>query len=98
MRCAIGSAEATTTLRAAVDLPSAGLFRADFTYATGSVKAPLVGAPEAGRVRYLDLGFFTGNEGGADRVLTSAVLASLARLRPAQGDKRSGRWRDRSGS
>jgi NAD(P)H-hydrate epimerase len=49
-------------LRAAVDLPS-GLdapdaFRADFTYATGSVKTPLLTLPNAGRVRYLDLGFF----------------------------------------
>jgi NAD(P)H-hydrate epimerase len=49
-------------LRAAVDLPS-GLgepdaFRADFTYATGSVKTPLLTLPNAGRIRYLDLGFF----------------------------------------
>ncbi|HEY1109825.1 MAG TPA: NAD(P)H-hydrate epimerase, partial [Opitutaceae bacterium] len=39
--------------RAAVDLPSAGVFRADFTYATGIVKTPVLGAAEAGRVRYL---------------------------------------------
>jgi ADP-dependent NAD(P)H-hydrate dehydratase / NAD(P)H-hydrate epimerase len=45
-------------LRAAVDLPSAGLFRADFTYATGSVKEPLLDSEMAGRIRYLDLGFF----------------------------------------
>jgi len=76
-------------LRAAIDLPSAGLFRADFTYATGSVKTPVVGAPEAGRVRYLDLGFFRGDETGADRVLTTAVLTPLAGLRPSQSDKRS---------
>lgn len=76
-------------LRAAVDLPSAGLFRADFTYATGSVKEPVVGATEAGRVRYLDLGFFRGDEPGAERVLTTAVLAPLAGLRPPQSDKRS---------
>jgi len=76
-------------LRAAVDLPSAGQFRADFTYATGSVKTPVVGASEAGRVRFLDLGFFRGDEPGADRVLTTAVLAPLAGLRPAQSDKRS---------
>jgi NAD(P)H-hydrate epimerase len=55
-------------LRAAVDLPSGVgeesgsiTFHADFTYATGSVKAPLL-APRnreaAGRLRYLDLGFF----------------------------------------
>ena len=81
-------------LRAAVDLPSAGLFRADFTYATGCVKMPVVGAPEAGRVRYLDLGFF--EVGGhvpvpalGDRVLTSKILAPLAALRPALGDKRT---------
>ena len=55
-------------LRAAVDLPSglgepnAGtVFRADFTYATGIVKAPVllpVNAGFVGRLRYLDLGFF----------------------------------------
>ena len=49
-------------LRAAVDLPS-GLdapdaFRADFTYATGSVKTPLRALSNVGRARYLDLGFF----------------------------------------
>jgi ADP-dependent NAD(P)H-hydrate dehydratase / NAD(P)H-hydrate epimerase len=76
-------------LRAAVDLPSAGLFRADFTYATGSVKRPVVDAPEAGRVRYLDLGFFRGDEVGHDRVLPSSVLAPLAGLRAARSDKRA---------
>ena len=82
-------------LRAAVDLPSAGLFRADFTYATGSVKTPVVGAPEAGRVRFLDLGFFSDVAGvadpgsGTDRVLTTDVLSPLAGLRPPQSDKRS---------
>lgn len=75
--------------RAAVDLPSAGLFRADFTYATGSVKAPLLGAPEAGRVRYLDLGFFQGGEDGRERVLTAAVLAPLGAWRDPQSDKRA---------
>ncbi len=83
-------------VRAAVDLPSAGLFRADFTYATGSVKTPVVGAPEAGRVRFLDLGFFEVPPGAeaavwpqADRVLTREVLAPLAALRPSQSDKRT---------
>lgn len=76
-------------LRAAVDLPSAGLFRADFTYATGSVKTPVVSAAVAGRVRYLDLGFFSGDEAGAERVLTRAVLAPLAALRSPLSDKRS---------
>ncbi len=45
-------------LRAAVDLPSADLFSADFTYATGSVKEPVLSSDHAGRLRYLDLGFF----------------------------------------
>lgn len=76
-------------LRAAVDLPSAGLFQADFTYATGCVKTPAVGAREAGRVRYLDLGFFRGDEPGRERVLTAAVLAPLAALRPPHSDKRT---------
>lgn len=76
-------------LRAAVDLPSAGAFRADFTYATGSVKAPVVDAPGAGRVRYLDLGFFAGDEPGEERVLTRDMLAPLARLRSSDSDKRS---------
>jgi NAD(P)H-hydrate epimerase len=58
----------TIRLRAAVDLPS-GLgeqsrdtaFQADFTYATGSVKMPLLekrSRETAGRLRYVDLGFF----------------------------------------
>ncbi len=76
-------------LRAAVDLPSANVFHADFTYATGCVKMPIVDAPQAGRVRYLALGFFDGNEPGAERVLTRDVLAPLTALRPAQGDKRT---------
>jgi len=76
-------------LRAGVDLPSAGQFRADFTYATGSVKVPVLTEKNAGRVRYLDLGFFTGEEEGADRVLTAGNLAPLGGLRPPDGDKRS---------
>ena len=76
-------------LRAAVDLPSAGKFHADFTYATGSVKAPILTDPNAGRLRYLDLGFFSGAERGTDRVLTANVLAPLAGLRSPQSDKRS---------
>ncbi len=100
-------------LRAAVDLPSgvgeasAGeTFRADFTYATGSVKAPLLedrNRAAAGRLRYLDLGFFddaaagvgdpgckAGDPGaGADRVLKPSILAPLAALRRPQADKRT---------
>lgn len=80
---------ASVRMRVAVDLPSAGRFRADFTYATGSVKTPVLDGPEAGRVRYLDLGFFRGDEAGNDRVLLPAVLAPLARWRVPVTDKRS---------
>ncbi|HET7537293.1 MAG TPA: NAD(P)H-hydrate dehydratase, partial [Candidatus Didemnitutus sp.] len=62
-------------LRAALDLPSglgdanAGtVFRADFTYATGIVKSPVLAeanAPYVGRVRYLDLGFFVEARSGS---------------------------------
>lgn len=79
---------AQIALRAAVDLPSAGLFRADFTYATGSVKTPVLDATQGGRVRYLDLGFFADGAPGDRRVITPAILAPLAALRPAQSDKR----------
>jgi len=87
-RCAV-------RLRAAVDLPTGwsepGAFRADFTYATGSVKAPLLGSVNAGRLRYLDLGFFSGDEAGEarDRVILPSILRPLAGLRPASSDKRS---------
>ena len=76
-------------LRAAVDLPSAGEFRADFTYATGSVKTPVLTEANAGRVRYLDLTFFNGGEHGSERVLTPALLAPLGGLRAPASDKRS---------
>jgi len=80
---------AAVRFRAAVDLPSAGIFRADFTYATGSVKTPALGCDAAGRVRYLDLGFFRGDEAGGHRVLLPANLEPLARLRPSTCDKRT---------
>ena len=83
-------------LRAAVDLPSAGLFRADFTYATGIVKTPVLAefGAVAGRVRYLDLGFFAPGgsvpaPAGENRVLIPAVLAPLAAWRDARSDKRT---------
>lgn len=79
-------------LRAAVDLPSAGTFRADFTYATGIVKTPLLENPNAGRLRYLDLGFFEVERvapNALDRVLVPAVLAPLAVLRSPHSDKRT---------
>ena len=52
---------AAVRVRAAVDLPSAGVLRADFTYATGIVKSPVLvpaNSTFVGRLRYLDLGFF----------------------------------------
>lgn len=89
-------------LRAAVDLPSGlggdsgeTVFRADFTYATGIVKQPLIdpsAAPFVGRVRYLDLGFFADESVlaiKADAVLLPSLLQPLAQLRPAQCDKRT---------
>jgi ADP-dependent NAD(P)H-hydrate dehydratase / NAD(P)H-hydrate epimerase len=86
-------------LRAAVDLPSGldepSAFRADFTYATGILKAPLLGCANAGRIRYLDLGFFDppvpegGTPDSEDLVLLPSVLRPLASLRPAVSDKRS---------
>ena len=89
-------------LRAAVDLPSglaegvkagsADLLRADFTYATGVMKAPVVDSSYAdvvGRLRYLDLGFFDESPVQARlRVLTPEVLAPLAGLRSPASDKR----------
>jgi ADP-dependent NAD(P)H-hydrate dehydratase / NAD(P)H-hydrate epimerase len=93
---------APVRLRAAVDLPS-GLganvvCQADFTYATGSVKAPLIepaNRERIGRVRYLDIGFFqpdapapTG-ESLKDWVLTTDVLAPLRDFRAPMSDKRT---------
>jgi NAD(P)H-hydrate epimerase len=89
-------------LRAAIDLPSglgdadkighAAVFRADFTYATGSVKMPVVDSSHAavvGRLRYLDLGFFAGAPVESRlRMLTPEILAPLAGLRSPESDKR----------
>jgi len=81
-------------LRAAVDLPSGWeapqAFRADFTYATGVVKAPLLSLANAGRLRYLDLGFFSvgAMAGARDQVLTRSVLAPLQGWRDPRTDKR----------
>lgn len=82
-------------MRAAVDLPSgldaADAFRADFTYATGVVKAPLLELSNAGRLRYLDLGFFADGEASVadDLVLTSRVLDDLRQWRDPRSDKRA---------
>ncbi len=79
-------------LRAAVDLPSGlgepGAFQADFIYATGIVKSPLLTLPNAGRIRYLDLDFaVTAN--ASERVLASATLDPLRALRYSRSDKRT---------
>jgi len=93
---AIGAAgNCSVGLRAAVDLPSGldgkGAFRADFTYATGIVKAPIIGCENSGRPRYLDLGFFSDEAGKGDgqRVILPSILSPLAGLRPSSADKRS---------
>lgn len=84
-------------MRAAVDLPSglgeAAAFRADFSYATGIVKTPLVELANAGRVRFLDLGFW-GKEkcnqfGCTLQGLGEGVLAALGGWRAAGSDKRT---------
>jgi hydroxyethylthiazole kinase-like uncharacterized protein yjeF len=86
----------TVRFRVAVDLPTgwneAGAFHADFTYATGTVKDPIVDCAHAGRPRYLDLGFYPDAPAGdaqGDRVVLCSVLDSLSGLRPAGADKRS---------
>ncbi len=96
------NARSDIRLRAAVDLPSGlcemdriehPVFRADFTYATGVVKRPAVNpahAASVGRLRYLDLGFFTGEAVEAKaRILTARVLAPLQGLRAPESDKRA---------
>jgi len=83
-------------LRAAVDLPS-GLdtpdaFRADFTYATGVMKTPALACPNAGRLRYLDLGFFGVERvvpNALDYVLTCEILSPLSAFRSPLSDKRA---------
>ncbi len=88
-------------MRAAVDLPtgvgdesSRVRFQADFTYATGIVKGPLI-EPEngesVGRIRYLDIGFFEEDSEAnrTNRVLLSSAVQPLSDLRPSGSDKRS---------
>lgn len=91
------SAQLDIRMRVAVDLPSgigeSSVFRADFTYATGILKSPLLCCSAAGRVRYLDLGFFDSCEPDdfqvKDWVMLPDLLDPLRRFRPAGADKRS---------
>lgn len=87
--------------RAAVDLPSglgetsvASAFRADFTYATGSVKYPVLSprhAAAVGRLRYVDIGLLQEDSApdATERILLPSLLTPLAGLRAAQSDKRT---------
>jgi len=87
-------------LRGAVDLPS-GLgdrsdpepFRADFTYAPGIAKRPVLEEANhewAGRIRYLDIGFFVSGRPASELwMLKDSILDPLRRFRPPASDKRT---------
>lgn len=87
--------------RAAVDLPSgmgetsvAPCFRADFTYATGSVKHPTLSPRHAavvGRLRYVDIGLLREDSApnATERILIEQLLKPLTELRATQSDKRT---------
>lgn len=81
--------------RVAVDLPSGlgeeGAFRADVTYATGTVKDSVLALPTTGRVRWVDLGWNLADAvvASSTRVLRPALLSPLTRPRPTAVDKRS---------
>ncbi|HEU5078056.1 MAG TPA: NAD(P)H-hydrate dehydratase [Opitutaceae bacterium] len=85
--------------RAAVDLPSGlgdpAALRADVSYATGILKAELTEPAHreaAGRIRYLDLGFFDEEKTATPnklRVLAPSMLRELGCLRSATSDKRT---------
>ena len=91
-------------VRVAVDIPTGvgeGLvneaLKADFTYATGIAKSPIINVENlqwVGRLRYLDLGFFKDENDGISNdskvgVLRPSVLRVLRKLRPVHSDKRS---------
>ena len=92
-------------VRISIDLPSGicsdikdGInpFRADFTYCTGIVKAPIIeksNQPWVGRLRYLDLNFFDNNTvktpKSNENILRSSALPLLRKLRPVNCDKRN---------
>lgn len=92
-------------VRAAVDIPTGigeqvsadPALRADFTYATGIAKKPLLldqNQKWVGRLRYLDLGFFKEKSNFEDNqsdsyILCGSALKTLRKLRPVISDKRS---------
>ena len=88
-------------VRASVDMPTGvtgegfeNPLRADFTYCTGIVKAPVLDSLHAefvGRLRYLNLDFFTHDRMQEKklRVLHPNALRKLRKLRPVAGDKKS---------
>ena len=71
-------------------------FRADFTYATGIAKSPVLepaNAKTLGRLRYDDVGFFDGAKipvaARPEELLLAENIALLRSLRPALCDKRT---------
>ena len=90
------------SMRVAVDLPSAFIFNADITYATGIAKEPIFEhshQDRVGRIRYLDIGFFdspnlfntkcTHSEYPyQSSILHPDILKQLRRLRKTHTDKR----------
>ena len=91
-------------VRASVDIPTGvgqdfcgEALRADFTYATGIAKSPIIESGNqkwTGRLRYLDLGFFVKKsdrsfKSSQKQVLCGSALRKLRTLRPADCDKRT---------
>lgn len=76
------------------DVEAPLVFRADFSYATGVVKAPLINEViDCGRVRWIDLGFFnqkkpTEKASSGSFVLGKSILKERLHLRRASADKR----------
>ena len=97
MKRLVDRVNATTSIacRASVDMPT-GLgdesdvspLRADFTYATGIFKKPLLESDACGTIRYLDIGFFEQSEPNDIRVTIDRILDPLRLHRPAKSEKR----------
>lgn len=88
-------------MRVAVDLPSGlaeeGAFRADWTYATGILKEPVLRCPNAGRIRYLDLGFFAAPEACVGTCVGTNAGMSAGEGNRARGSVEAGGLVFRSG-